>query len=143
MEGEICQRLAPEPVVQLAPAQEVCELVERVRRSFERLGLRDAPSCQLDIGATEVVPGAATVLLDGLVDPAATAALVEAWALPPATDQAEGPLVTIPVVYDGPDLDFVADHWSVSTEEANCALISGGTMGGGSQPVGGVPKLLT
>jgi KipI family sensor histidine kinase inhibitor len=75
-----------------------------------------------DIGATEVVPGAATVLLDGLVDPAATAALVEAWALPPATDQAEGPLVTIPVVYDGPDLDFVADHWSVSTEEAVARL---------------------
>lgn len=75
-----------------------------------------------DTGATEIVPGAATVLLDGLADPEATAALVQAWAPPPATARAEGPRVTVPVVFDGPDLDFVADHWSLSTADAVARL---------------------
>ena len=64
------------------------------------------------LAVTEVVPAARTVLLDGLVDvPAARALLQHA----PGTDGLEaggvGPLVEVPVVYDGPDLEDVARRW--------------------------------
>lgn len=74
------------------------------------------------VRATEVVPAARTVLLDGL-DPAevsATAALLESWVREPGgrPAAARGELVEVPVVYDGPDLDDVAGLWGVSREEA-------------------------
>ncbi|MEV0716420.1 allophanate hydrolase subunit 1 [Asanoa sp. NPDC050611] len=59
----------------------------------------------------EIVPGARTVLLDG-VDQAA-ADLIMSWAPPPPADAASGELVEIPTVYDGPDLPTVAALWSV------------------------------
>jgi KipI family sensor histidine kinase inhibitor len=76
------------------------------------------------VGALELVPGAATILLDGLADPEATAELVAGWAPPPAADAVSGPLVTIPVVYDGPDLAFVAAHWSLAPDAAVDRLTS-------------------
>ncbi|GIF75390.1 5-oxoprolinase subunit B family protein [Asanoa siamensis] len=66
-----------------------------------------------ELAAAEIVPGARTVLIDGLDDPAAVAALVAGWAPPPPADTAVGTLLTIPVVYDGPDLADVAALWSV------------------------------
>ncbi len=76
------------------------------------------------VAATEVVPAARTVLLDGL-DPAdlgPTRALLASWRdQPGARDHAgrgsSGPVVELAVVYDGPDLDDVADLWGVSREE--------------------------
>jgi allophanate hydrolase subunit 1 len=65
----------------------------------------------------EIVPAARTVLLDGLADPAATAALLRDLpldALPPDA----GPLVTVPTVYDGEDLAAVAEYWGMSPAEA-------------------------
>src|SRR5436309_2295918 len=57
------------------------------------------------IGAVDVVPAARTVLLDGLDDLAATEALVEGLAPARAVGvPLEGPVVEIPVTYDGPDL---------------------------------------
>ena len=58
----------------------------------------------------EVVPGARTVLVDGVAS------------LPPvrpALDSAAGEArtVEIPTVYDGPDLPAVAQHWGVPVEE--------------------------
>jgi KipI family sensor histidine kinase inhibitor len=61
--------------------------------------------------AVEIVPGARTVLLDGLPDPTATAEVVRALT-PPAADEADsGPVVEIPVEYDGEDLPAVAEIW--------------------------------
>lgn len=62
----------------------------------------------------EVVPGARTVLVDG-VDPAGVSALVGEWPGEHAT--ADGPLVTLGVRYDGPDLLVVAEHWGCTTAE--------------------------
>jgi KipI family sensor histidine kinase inhibitor len=68
-----------------------------------------------ELAAVDIVPGARTVLLDGLADPAATAEAVRAFELPPAdpssvlTDAAG--LVRIDVSYDGADLAAVAALW--------------------------------
>ena len=71
-----------------------------------------------DFAATEIVPGARTVLLDGLDEPSVTARLVESWGPPPAAGSAGGPLIEVPTAYDGPDLAEVADRWSMSVGEA-------------------------
>ncbi|RSS58109.1 allophanate hydrolase subunit 1 [Streptomyces sp. WAC06614] len=65
---------------------------------------------------TEIVPAARTVLLDGVDAPAALGARIARWAVPPPAES-EGPLVTVPVRYDGPDLAEVAGYWSVAVEE--------------------------
>ncbi|MBQ1023187.1 allophanate hydrolase subunit 1 [Micromonospora sp. C95] len=68
-----------------------------------------------ELVAVEIVPAAATVLLDGVPDPAATATRIAAWTAtaPPAERAATAPtrLVEVPVTYDGEDLAQVADHW--------------------------------
>jgi KipI family sensor histidine kinase inhibitor len=64
--------------------------------------------------AADVVPGAGTVLLDGQADPDRLADLLDTWQ-PGAVP--EGSEVVVPVVYDGPDLDFLADHWGCSPDE--------------------------
>lgn len=65
----------------------------------------------------EIVPGARTVLLDGLADPARLAADLPHWQVPPLHRE-DRPAVRIPVRYDGPDLADVAALWGVSVEEA-------------------------
>jgi len=75
-----------------------------------------------DLVAVEIVPGARTVLLDGLDDPDGTAVLVRGWAPPPPAGVAARPLVTVPVVYDGPDLIDVAERWGVSVPSAVARL---------------------
>ncbi|QSF59225.1 allophanate hydrolase subunit 1 [Nocardioides sp. zg-1228] len=62
----------------------------------------------------EVVPAAATVLLDG-VDPQAVREVLPAWSSDGSAD--EGPLVRVPVRYDGPDLARVAEHWGCTSAE--------------------------
>ncbi|MFV2112304.1 allophanate hydrolase subunit 1 [Micromonospora sp. LOL_025] len=75
-----------------------------------------------ELTAVEIVPAATTVLLDGVPDPATTAARIAAW--PPRPGAPGGPtvagapaaaadLVEVPVMYDGEDLALVADHWGV------------------------------
>ena len=66
------------------------------------------------VAALEVVPAATTVLLDG-VDPDVVRAALGGWSGGGAVPT--GPLVTIPVTYDGPDLGFVAERWRCSEEE--------------------------
>ncbi len=74
------------------------------------------------VTATDVVPAARTVLLDGLApgEVAATAALLARWAPEPGGGPVadRGEAVEVPVVYDGPDLDDVAGLWGVTREEA-------------------------
>ncbi|KJY18744.1 MULTISPECIES: 5-oxoprolinase subunit B family protein [Streptomyces] len=64
----------------------------------------------------DLVPAARTVLLDGVRDPAALGARIARWEVPPLTS-GEGPLVTVPVRYDGPDLAEVARLWGVGPGE--------------------------
>jgi KipI family sensor histidine kinase inhibitor len=78
-----------------------------------------------ELAAAEIVPGARTVLLDGV--PGGVADLLAGWAPPPPASTVDGPRVTIPVRYDGPDLDDVADLWSVSPDEA-VARIAGAEL---------------
>jgi KipI family sensor histidine kinase inhibitor len=74
---------------------------------------------------TEIVPAARTILLDGVEDPSALAAEVVSWPLVPV-EAAAGPLVVIPVVYDGEDLTWVAQQWGV--DATGVAAIHGGTV---------------
>ncbi|MDQ7910297.1 carboxyltransferase domain-containing protein [Phytohabitans sp. ZYX-F-186] len=71
-----------------------------------------------ELAAVEIVPGARTLLLDGLADPEETAGLVAGWAPPPPASTAPGPLRKIPVRYDGVDLAAVASEWRVPVREA-------------------------
>ncbi|GAA1797980.1 allophanate hydrolase subunit 1 [Luedemannella flava] len=69
-----------------------------------------------ELRAIEIVPGARTILLDGVTDVATTATLVGGWGPPPAAGPATGDLIRIPVEYDGEDLADVAAAWG--TDEA-------------------------
>ena len=68
------------------------------------------------VAATDVVPAARTVLLDGVADPAGLAGQIAGWTLL-ELEARPGRLVELPVVYDGPDLTEVAQHWGVSVTE--------------------------
>src|SRR5690606_29602749 len=68
------------------------------------------------LAAREIVPAARTVLLDGLMDRARTAAELTGAEVPPAPARA-GDVVEVPVRYDGPDLADVAAHWGVPEGE--------------------------
>nr|WTB32799.1 allophanate hydrolase subunit 1 [Streptomyces sp. NBC_00830] len=69
----------------------------------------------------EIVPGARTVLLDGIADrtPDGGARLARelvSWEIPPLRRDI-GEAVEIPVVYDGPDLADVAAAWGVTVAD--------------------------
>jgi KipI family sensor histidine kinase inhibitor len=66
------------------------------------------------VGADDVVPGAATVLFDGVPDPGALAGLLAGWT--PDTRVPPGELVEVPVVYDGADLEDVASRWGTDVD---------------------------
>jgi len=65
----------------------------------------------------DVIPGARTVLLDGVTDRAELAAELRSWDVAPVA-AAEGPAVEIPCRYDGEDLAEVAARWGMSAPEA-------------------------
>jgi KipI family sensor histidine kinase inhibitor len=75
-----------------------------------------------ELAVTDIVPGARTVLLDGLADPAGAAELVRQWRPDDAAGATAGRLVEIPVVYDGPDLAAVAGHWGVDVADVPIRL---------------------
>ncbi|MBU8858132.1 MULTISPECIES: allophanate hydrolase subunit 1 [unclassified Micromonospora] len=66
-----------------------------------------------ELTATEIVPGAVTVLLDGVPDPHAAAARIAGWRPRTTASGTAGAEVRVPVVYDGEDLPRVAGHWNV------------------------------
>ncbi|MFI6349769.1 allophanate hydrolase subunit 1 [Streptomyces sp. NPDC050560] len=70
-----------------------------------------------ELHAREIVPGARTVLLDGVPEPAALARALRAWPSPPPVRDA-GEVLELPVRYDGPDLAEVAACWGVSPARA-------------------------
>ena len=63
----------------------------------------------VDVGVLEVVPAARTVLFDGVEDPAGLGARLRDWTRSAALPAGE--LVEVPVTYDGPDLELVAEAW--------------------------------
>lgn len=67
--------------------------------------------------ATELVPAARTILLDGVGDPSALADRLAGWA-PDAAAAADvpPPMVEIDCVYDGPDLSAVARLWGTDPD---------------------------
>ncbi|WP_411106604.1 5-oxoprolinase subunit B family protein [Streptomyces sp. cmx-4-9] len=94
-------------LVELGTAEEVAALhAELLRR-------RDAGELG---GVRDIVPAARTVLLDGVRDPAGLGAGIPRWEVPRLTS-AQGPLVSVPVRYDGPDLAEVARLWQVAPDE--------------------------
>ena len=71
-----------------------------------------------ELGATDVVPAARTVLLDGLRSFDAARQLIADLTPAPVTDaRAQASIVEVPVTYDGPDLAEVAGQWQVSEDE--------------------------
>lgn len=70
-----------------------------------------------EIAVEDLVPAAGTVLLDGLVDPAATATLIAGWEIEDSAEVLVGALVEIPTTYDGEDLAEVARQWGTTTAD--------------------------
>ena len=66
------------------------------------------------VPATEIVPGACTVLFDGVTDPAGVAAALREWS--PGDVPPPGRVVELPVRYDGADLGQVAERWGTDAE---------------------------
>jgi KipI family sensor histidine kinase inhibitor len=68
--------------------------------------------------ATDIVPAARTVLVDGLADVDAALVLLSRLSVEPLTAASAATLrVEIPVRYDGPDLVEVAGQWEVEPAE--------------------------
>jgi KipI family sensor histidine kinase inhibitor len=64
--------------------------------------------------ARDVVPGAETVLFDGVADTAHLAETLAEWR---PGETPTGPEVEVVVTYDGPDLPFVAEKWGCAVDD--------------------------
>lgn len=67
--------------------------------------------------ASDVVPAAESVLVDGIGEVVEAAGEVRAWSVEPAQTTSDR-LVELPTHYDGPDLSEVAAIWGVTADEA-------------------------
>ncbi|MBL7260738.1 5-oxoprolinase subunit B family protein [Paractinoplanes lichenicola] len=76
-----------------------------------------------DLRVIDIVPGARTLLLDG-VEPG-TDTLIASWPPParPTPEHREASLVEIPTVFDGDDLADVAELWSTSSDGVVARLV--------------------
>lgn len=95
----------------------VDSLLVEVADTMEAMRLYDE-ALRRKVDAADVVPAARTVLFSGVADPAGLEEELRGWA-PSATGAgpSDAPLVEVPTVYDGPDLETVARHWDVTTRE--------------------------
>ncbi|MFC4493059.1 allophanate hydrolase subunit 1 [Streptomyces ovatisporus] len=116
-EGSRPAGAAPRPLV--LPVGRHALLVElpdgEVAEAFHAEVLRRRDAGRLP-EITEIVPGARTVLLDGLAEPQRLAAQLPGWEIPPLVRSGES-AVEIPVRYDGPDLADVAAMWGLAPAE--------------------------
>jgi KipI family sensor histidine kinase inhibitor len=78
------------------------------------------------LDADEIVPGALTVLVDGVEDPPRVAADIRQMRVvsEAGTDSGHRKTVEVPTVYDGPDLDDVARLWD--TDRAGVVAVHSG-----------------
>lgn len=97
--------------VDILPVGRDAVLVE-VGTTEEALSL--ASWCRRHAAARDVVPGATTVLLDGLGDREGLEQVLTGWR---PTETEAGPLVEIRTRYDGPDLEEVARLWGCAPGE--------------------------
>jgi allophanate hydrolase subunit 1 len=74
-----------------------------------------------DLTATDIVPGARSVLIDGV--PAGTESRLANWPEPDEAVIASGPLVTLATVFDGADLADVAERWDLTAAEVVDRLV--------------------
>lgn len=73
-----------------------------------------------DLHAEEIVPGARTVLLDGV--PPSIEDVLAGWTPVGRGNTSVAPTVEIPTTFDGEDLDDVAGRWGVPAGEAVARL---------------------
>lgn len=71
----------------------------------------------------EAIPAERTILLNGLDEPSTIAQELLSWS-PPQYSTIVGPLVEIPTVYNGQDLDQVARLWDMTRHEVVATHIS-------------------
>jgi KipI family sensor histidine kinase inhibitor len=108
--------------VRLLPCGERAVLVE-LDDLDAVLGLHAALRADVPVGVTELVPAARTLLVafdPSITDAERLGAALQAVELVPGARPA-GELVEIPVVYDGEDLDAVADHSGLDRAEVVAA----------------------
>ncbi|MEU0967098.1 allophanate hydrolase subunit 1 [Streptomyces sp. NPDC005917] len=87
----------------------------------ERTGAFHAELLRLRAAGTlppveEIVPGARTVLLDGVADPEGLTRRLADWDMPAQAADNRG-TIEIPVRYDGPDVADVAVLWGIGADE--------------------------
>ncbi|MGC9666911.1 5-oxoprolinase subunit B family protein [Planosporangium sp. 12N6] len=70
-----------------------------------------------ELTARDIVPGARTVLVDGVPDPAALMPSLRGWLPTAGTYRRSDRLIEIPVTFDGPDLATVAGHWGCDGDD--------------------------
>jgi KipI family sensor histidine kinase inhibitor len=71
-----------------------------------------------DLTCADLVPGARTVLLDGVADLDGARDYLSRWVPAGGSADRVGPLVELPTTYDGADLDDVARRWGMTRAEA-------------------------
>jgi KipI family sensor histidine kinase inhibitor len=69
------------------------------------------------VPASDIVPAARSVLLDGLPDREHWARELAGWQVGPDPADPSGATVEVPTRYDGADLDDVARRWDMTVEE--------------------------
>ena len=90
-------------LVEVAGTEEATGLYEQARRRQVR--------------AADVVLGARTVLFDGVADVPMLGRQIGDWPREATAPASDTPLVEVPTVYDGPDLEAVARLWDTTTRE--------------------------
>ena len=101
--------------MQVLPAGPEALLVELADASQVRLLYADL---RRDLRCRDLVPGARTVLLDGLEDLADARGYLAAWSPSGRPEDGEARTVELPTTYDGEDLDDVARRWDMTRAEA-------------------------
>ncbi len=71
-----------------------------------------------DLIADEIVPGARTLLIDGVPNPRTLAARLPGWAPTVGSEAVGNKTINIPIRYDGEDLDAVAARWRLPRNDA-------------------------
>ena len=101
-----------------------------------------------DLTCADLVPGARTVLLDGVADLDAARDYLARWVPADGSPEQVGPLVELPTTYDGADLDDVARLTGLTPAEVVAAhtgsrwqVAFGGFAPGFAYLVGGDPRL--
>ena len=104
------------PSVELRPVGTRAVLVEVADSVAARSVAAFLRAARVDagLGVDEVVPGACTVLVDGVRDHDSLRAVLESWR--PETEPATGAPVEVAVTYDGADLDDVAARWGTDVD---------------------------